>query len=261
LRSKIRNLLAQTVNTPFPSWLQYFDTINSTNNYAMQLVDDGLAQHGTVIWANHQQQGKGQRGKSWVNGSGNIMMSLIVKPRIPSDQQFVLSMLVACTITTYLLTISQQWQVAIKWPNDIYINDKKACGVLIENTFRGSEWTHAIIGMGLNVNQDQFGADLNLATSMYQALQQKFDRLELVTDIRAGLLNALQYWHAQPMVSLINLYNQHLFKRNESVGFRDRDTGLVFEAVVKGVNPYGQLELSTTKGIQTFNFGSIDWLL
>src|ERR1700754_4812223 len=106
LRSKLRNLLAQNAESTFPQWLHYFDTIDSTNNYAMQQIDDGLAQHGQVIWASHQTAGKGQRGKRWENDEGNIMMSLIVKPVIPPDRQFVLSIAVALTIAKYLQTLS-----------------------------------------------------------------------------------------------------------------------------------------------------------
>ena len=93
--------MAQNAASTFPTWLHHFDTIDSTNNYAMQQVDDGLAQHGQVIWASHQTQGKGQRGKKWENSSGNLLMSLIVKPDIAPDKQFIMSMQVAITIANH----------------------------------------------------------------------------------------------------------------------------------------------------------------
>src|SRR5690349_11830588 len=120
LRSKLRNLLAQNAEYTFPQWLQYFDTIDSTNNYAMRLIDDGLAQPGQVIWAQNQTAGKGQRGKTWADSGENVLMSLIVRPLLPPEQQFMMSAAIAHTIAKYLQTLSAQWQVAIKWPNDIY---------------------------------------------------------------------------------------------------------------------------------------------
>lgn len=227
----------------------------------MQLIDDGLAQQGEVVWASHQYQGKGQRGKKWENDAGNMMMSLILKPVIPAERQFVLSAAVALTIAKYLQTLSEQWQVAIKWPNDIYINDKKACGILIENVFRGMHWTHAVAGIGLNVNQSSFPPELTQATSLSIALGRHFDLLELITDIRTGVLNCLQQLSPDKYASILAAYNQLLFRRNRETPFTERATGRQFEAYVQEVDDEGQLVLLTHQGIERFSFGTLDWVL
>lgn len=227
----------------------------------MRLIDDGLAQHGQVVWAENQTEGRGQRGKKWENTGGNILMSLIVKPVIAPDRQFVLSMAVALTIAKYLQTLSDQWQVAIKWPNDIYINDKKACGILIENVFRGMSWAYAVIGIGMNVNQAFLPEELKHAISLSAASGKQFDLLEVITDIRSGLMNRLQQLKPEHYDLLLKEYNQVLFRTKKETGFTERSTGRYFEAYVQEINELGQLVLLTHKGIEHYNFGELDWIL
>lgn len=227
----------------------------------MQLIDDGLAQHGQVVWAENQTEGRGQRGKKWENTSGNILMSLIVKPVIAPDRQFVLSMAVALTIAKYLQTLSDQWQVAIKWPNDIYINDKKACGILIENIFRGMSWAYSVIGIGMNVNQPFIPEELKHAISLSSASGRQFDLLEIITDIRSGLMNRLQQLKPEHYDLLLKEYNQTLFRNKKETGFVERSTNRHFEAYVQEINDQGQLVLLSHRGIEQYNFGELDWVL
>lgn len=227
----------------------------------MQLVDDGMAQDGMVIWAGHQTAGKGQRGKRWENSRENIMMSLIVRPTMPADRQFVLSMTIAITIAKYLQTIFDQWQVAIKWPNDIYINDKKTCGILIENVFKGMNWTYAVVGMGMNVNQATFPGELRNATSLAINAGREFDLVEIITDIRSGLLNRMRQVSPEHYAVILQEYNTLLFRKNKEVRFETRSDKRQFDAFVQEVNEAGQLVLLSHRGIEQYNFGELDWLL
>ncbi len=227
----------------------------------MQRIDDGLAQHGEVIWAARQTQGKGQRGNTWQDNAGNIAMSLIIKPEISADQQFRLSMITALTISKYFQTIFSPWQVAIKWPNDIYINDKKTCGILIENVFRGMNWAYAVIGIGINVNQTLIPGNLPHAGSLALAAGRQFDLYELVTDIRTGLLNALRLEQAAPEVNLLTQYNALLFGRNKEMQFEEKQSQRLFTAFVQEINEAGQIVLLGHKGIERYNFGELSWIL
>lgn len=227
----------------------------------MQRIDDGLAQHGEVIWAAQQTQGKGQRGNTWQDNAGNIAMSLIIRPEVSADQQFRLSMMTALTLSKYFQTIFDSWQVAIKWPNDIYINDKKTCGVLIENVFRGMTWAYAVIGIGINVNQDFFPENLPHATSLSIASGRQFDLYELVTDIRTGILNTLRTEATQPRGQLLQQYNDLLFCRNKEMQFEEKQSGRAFTAFIQEVNAAGQLVLLSHKGIEKYNFGELSWIL
>jgi len=227
----------------------------------MRLTDDGMAYHGDVVWSLHQTGGKGQRGRQWQDEPGsNLAMSIICQPSLPADSQFRLSALVALTIAKYLQTIFSGWQVAIKWPNDIYINDKKACGILIENIFRGMEWTYAIIGIGINVNQQSFPDNIPNAVSLKSASGKSYDLAELVTDIRAGILNALSTTQTRADTQkLMDNYNNLLFRRGREVAFEELASGRKFEAFVQEVNSNGELVVLSHSGIETFAFGSVSW--
>jgi BirA family biotin operon repressor/biotin-[acetyl-CoA-carboxylase] ligase len=240
--------------------MHYFDTIDSTNNYAMQLVDDGLAQDGEIVWAKHQTGGKGQRGKTWMDSPDNLKCSLLLHPLIGASEQFQLSMAISVTIAQYISSLVPG-PVALKWPNDIYINDKKACGILIENVFRGMDWFFAVVGIGLNVNQIDFPPELNRATSLKLASGKDFDFLELITDLRNGIRNSLIRLHQGASPDLSRQYNDLLFRKGKSVAFIETAGGKRFEAFVTEVDANGQLVLLTPTGIEKYKFGSLEWVL
>jgi BirA family biotin operon repressor/biotin-[acetyl-CoA-carboxylase] ligase len=258
--TKLSNLLAQTENSSLAKWLHCFDTLDSTNNYAMQYIDDGMAQHGDVIWAKHQTAGKGQRGKTWEDNAENLKISLIIHPQIPAEHQFALSMLTAVTIIEFLTeTLPSSCSIAVKWPNDIYINDKKACGILIENVFRGMKWAFSVIGIGLNVHQMHFPENLKNATSLKKESGMDFDFYPVIRSLRAGILNAL----ALPFnpEKILETYNAALYKKGKTVLFKDLNTNTSFEAFVTEANLSGALLLLTPTGIRPYTFGTLEWIL
>lgn len=154
-------------------------TVDSTNNYAAQLIKQGSVQEGTVILAVHQTQGRGQAGGSWQSEEGvNLLMSAILKPDfLPADKQFYLSMCIATAIADFVERFGVQ--AMIKWPNDILIRKNKVAGILIENTLMKENLAYAIVGIGLNVNQTEFPADIPHPTSL---------KLETGTDINLQTL-------------------------------------------------------------------------
>lgn len=230
----------------------------------MQRVDDGMAQHGEIVWAGNQTAGKGQRGKTWQDSPDNLKFSLLIRPQINPEQQFLLSMAVSLTLTHYLQSIlPASCRVAIKWPNDIYINDKKACGILIENIFRGMDWTFAIVGIGLNVHQVHFppGMGLDRATSLKRESGKDFDFRELITDLRNGILNTLIQLNSGKNTDISNRYNSFLYRKGKSVTFSERATGRRFDAFVTEVEENGKLVLLSPTGIEKYTFGSLEWQL
>lgn len=253
------------INTvkPYPKWLYQFVTIDSTNNYAIQLIDDGLAHHGDVIWAFSQTAGKGQRGKVWETNPGeNLMMTLIVTPQQSLVQHpHHLNMIVAQTLAFYFQQLYPNWQLNIKWPNDIYINAKKTAGILVENIFRGSNWSHSIIGIGVNVNQKQFADHLTNASSMTIASGLHFDILELLTDIRAGILNNIQQYNHQRFEEALAYYNAHLFSKDKLMHFQLNEGAEEFEAKVLFVDEDGYINLETKNGMLKCGSGGLIWKL
>jgi len=245
----------------YPSWLLYYDTIDSTNICATQRINAGMAQNGDVIWAGHQQKGRGQRGKAWEDEPGvNIAMSLIIKVSLPGSKFALLSMVVAHIVEQYLARLFPDWQTAIKWPNDIFINDKKASGILIENIWKGPVWQYSIIGIGINVHQTVFPPELLHATSLALESGMTFDLQEIITHIRSGILNLLPQLEQQEQ-EIISAYNQRLFRRNREVTFLHIAEQRKFQAFVQEVDQEGKLILLTSTGIERYEFGSIQWIL
>src|SRR5437588_414140 len=143
--------------TPHASTFIILDSAESTNNYAMAQVHAGLAEHGKAWFTADQTHGKGRRGRHWeMQKNKSIALSIIVDTEfLPIYRQFELS--VAAALGCYdLFSKYAGDDTKIKWPNDLYWNDRKAGGILIENVIMGNEWKWSVIGIGININQTEF---------------------------------------------------------------------------------------------------------
>ena len=127
--------------------------IDSTNNYAMRLINEGMAEHGMAILADFQTNGKGQHGNIWqAQESKNLLCSIILDTHgFPLEKQFLLNTMACLAVADTLIQQYLLQDVSIKWPNDIYAGKRKIAGILIENQIRGVSWSHAVIGIGLNI--------------------------------------------------------------------------------------------------------------
>jgi len=239
-------------------------SVDSTNNYALAQIHANLAQPGTCYFAHEQIAGKGQRGKSWATEKdANIIMTVVLKPGfLQVFQQFQLSACVA--VATYgLLKKYAGASTMIKWPNDLYWENNKIGGILIENVIgkrrKGTTtWDWAVIGIGINVNQTQFPADIKKAGSLKQITGKEFDAVALARELCECFDGTYKKLTHSGFGLILNEYNNHLYKKNEIVKFK-RDNR-VFKATVKNVNENGQLIVE--HGVEeTFDFGEVEWVL
>src|SRR5690349_7854438 len=139
---------------------------HSTNDEASRLIESSShVVEGTVVITDSQTSGRGQRGNTWITEPGkNLTFSLLMKPTFLNAQdQFLLNKAFSLGLYDYL-NATLQATVKIKWPNDMVVNDKKICGILIENQIQGQNIQNSIVGIGLNVNQENFS--IPTATSM-----------------------------------------------------------------------------------------------
>ena len=233
------------------------DSIDSTNNYAMQLIDANKAQQGMTIVAQSQYAGKGQRGKVWVDAPGqSLLMSVIVVPGRLIQEQFVFNASVAVAIAHVLQNLSEEWQIHVKWPNDIIINDKKAGGILIENVLRGSKWANSVIGLGLNVKQQQFPEDLPFATSLKIAAGIDFNMTQLRDALRESII--LCTTCPPPAEKIMARYNELLYKRGQLQSFSSTEGS--WDATLLKVHTDGTLEVQLTYGTTThYHHGQVAW--
>jgi BirA family biotin operon repressor/biotin-[acetyl-CoA-carboxylase] ligase len=239
-------------------------SVDSTNNYARQQIHAGLAQHGMAIFAHEQKEGKGQRGKTWITEKGvNIILSLLVKPRfLQPTQQFQLSACVAIALQEFFMKYAGEF-TKIKWPNDLYWQDRKAGGVLIENIVRSREsgagsWDWAIIGIGININQTNFPDDLPNPVSLKQITGINFNAVELAKVLVDVLFKRFTELIEDGFENIYNLYQTHLYKRKETVTLKKGNK--VFEANIEGVSPTGKLIIQHIVK-EEIDFGEVEWLL
>jgi BirA family biotin operon repressor/biotin-[acetyl-CoA-carboxylase] ligase len=241
----------------FSRFINILDSVDSTNNYAMQKVHAHLAKHGDVWLAKHQTQGKGQRNKQWITAPGqNIMMSIVVEPNfLRPDHFFLLIAAAALGIYDFFKHYAGE-KTRIKWVNDIYWSDRKAGGILIENVIRDKKWLYAIIGVGLNINQTNFG-EMN-ATSLCAITGKKYDIIVLAKELCRFLekrYNTLQLNEKQ----ILNDYQNALYKLNEKVIFKKENT--TFEATVLGITDNGSLIVNTAEEKKILTWGLVEWVI
>ncbi len=232
--------------------------------------------HGSVIAAYSQTAGRGQRGNSWEAEPGkNLTFSLLLEPEhIPARRQFAISRSVALAICDCL----RHWlrnhadEIAIKWPNDIYVGNRKICGILIENSLQADRICRTVVGIGLNVNQTVFRSDAPNPVSMAQLAGFEFDLDTLLDDLATTILS---YFNAEECSEgtasereyaerLWRRTGYHRFKRTKDKGQRSVtvDEEEIFEARIVGVDPMGMLTLERRDSTRsTFAFKEIQFLL
>ena len=230
-------------------------TVDSSNNYATGQVHAGLAKHGQTWFALEQTAGKGQRGKTWISAPGeNLMMSIAIRPgKAFAKEPFLLSMLTANICREILAEISEE-KILIKWPNDLYWRDRKTGGILIENIYKGQILEWSVIGIGININQTDFGKEAGGACSLKQICGKENDPVAVAKLLWERLLEKID----QPgqIEKIPEEYNLHLYKSGEKVKLKKENA--VFETTVTGVNIYGQL-LTEDSMERSFEVGEVIW--
>ncbi len=172
----------------FGRFLYIFPELDSTNSYARKLIDEG-APEGTVVLADYQRAGKGRFGHSWQSSPGvNILMSVIIRPRILVEAIQNITLATANILIQSFQKFLRQEKVqdipfSVKWPNDIFVQGRKLCGILAESGIRNKSVEFVIVGIGINVNQDirELPADIrNSSTSFYAETGRTYSREKLI---------------------------------------------------------------------------------
>ena len=226
--------------------------VDSTNTYMFNLIASQYVAEGMVVQTNFQTNGKGQRGNTWIaEKDKNLLFTIYYTPTfLPAIKQFTLTQAIALGVFDFLSRYSNE--VSIKWPNDLYIGDLKVAGMLIENTLKGESMSDAIIGIGINVNQLEFGDNLSKATSLKQAtgnhfnLSESLDALLSAIELRYLQLrnNQVKTIHENYLEVLYLFQKEHLFTL---------PNGEKLQAKISCIDEYGRLQLTTEKGeLKTF---------
>lgn len=232
----------------------------STNSLIKELNRENILTDGTVVYADFQQAGRGQRGNSWESECGkNLLFSIITHPvHIQPIEHFIISQMTALSIVQTLDEYIDR--VEIKWPNDIYFRDKKLCGILIENDLQDGEILNSTIGVGLNVNQLDFKSDAPNPVSMAQITNKFFEVENLLEKIQRNFLKL----YDQILIDkeqIEALYMDRLYRKSGFFRYSDQK-GVEFEAKIKAVQSDGLFVLELkNREIKKFAFKEINYIL
>ena len=280
--------------------IMWLDSVDSTNSEAKRHISD--IDNLSVLSALSQSEGRGQKGNKWSSVPGeNLTFSIVLKfgeetageaglsvagklrLEVAAREQFVLTEITSLSIVEFLSR--HGIKAKIKWPNDIYVGDKKICGVLIENSLRGENLSSSIIGIGLNVNQRNFDVNLSNPTSMAleTGLQEDIKGcLEEFMDIVQNTLFAAlssdhnlrdsslsHLWRRNIPAQYIDLSTQHIELSNQHLepsahpSPEGQHPGRDFTGIIRNLSPIGHLQIEDTeKGeLKKFAFKEISYIL
>jgi BirA family biotin operon repressor/biotin-[acetyl-CoA-carboxylase] ligase len=235
------------------------DCIDSTNNYATNHLIRESWQEGTVVIADDQSKGKGQMQNIWESEKGkNLLVSIVLYPSfIAVRHQFQISKVIALGVYDVVSLFVEN--VTIKWPNDIYVVDRKIAGILIENAIIGDEFSYSVAGVGLNVNQQDFVSDAPNPVSLFQLRGIEFDREEILL----LLLQSVNKWYGllkeKNFFAIDEAYINLLYRFGTEATFQDKDG--IYTGKIIGVNPIGQLMIEKGPGqIREYSFKEVGYL-
>lgn len=218
------------------------DAIASTNTFLKEMISKQTVEDFTVVTAKYQSNGKGQMGAKWTSEpSKNLMFSMFVDTSsIYLEYPFYLSMLAALAVRQSLNSFSIP-QLYIKWPNDILSQNKKVCGILIENVMKQGRTNASIIGVGLNVNQNEFRALPN-AASLKHITGCTYNLDELLDSIIFNLKCYVSKFKSGHLEALKKEYELYLFRKDKPSTFKDAK-GNMFSGFITSIEETGSLNV------------------
>jgi BirA family transcriptional regulator, biotin operon repressor / biotin---[acetyl-CoA-carboxylase] ligase len=244
---------------------KYLSTCHSTNDIASEMIQKTQFSQeevieGTVIVTDNQTAGRGQRGNSWEAQAGeNLTFSLILKPSfLQASEQFQLNVAVSLGVYDFLSKYLDEG-LKVKWSNDLYYENQKLGGILIENTLSGYQIGYSVVGIGLNINQKNFG--ISTATSLfnlscppqpYQLEELLENLLEAIEKNYLALKNGnYQQLKAKYLSVLFRFQEWHWFKQNEKE----------FMGQIIGIDETGKLALEVNDKINYYDFKEIQFVI
>lgn len=218
------------------------DAINSTNSYLRKLIIDEDIEDYTVVTAKRQTHGRGQMGTVWSSKESKNLTTSVFKDMsgIKLEHPFYISIATSLSLikTLHFFSISK---LSIKWPNDILSEDKKICGILIENVIKQNSLNASVIGIGLNVNQTEF-ENLPKASSLKLISGKVYNLDEVLHNLIENLKHYFSILKQGRLGVLKDEYESYLFRKNKPSTFKNAE-GLVFSGFIKNISDSGNLQV------------------
>ncbi|MCY4780861.1 biotin--[acetyl-CoA-carboxylase] ligase [Sphingobacterium sp. UT-1RO-CII-1] len=238
------------------------EELSSTNDYLKLLLSNIKPLYqGTAIMAMHQTRGKGQRGNKWRSTPNeNLMCSIPLFPKnIGIEKAFNLSILISLATHSWLSKYVSNVQV--KWPNDIYVGNKKIAGILIENQLIGTRIRSCIIGIGVNINQTVFSPEMENKTTSLKLLtgcEKNYNLVSCCKELQTEIMLFYQYLDLTLDEVLLDKYNALLYRKNKSAFYKVQ--GEIKEGTIIRVAPNGQLIIKFGQQKATFDLKEVQFL-
>ncbi|MCD8366236.1 MAG: biotin--[acetyl-CoA-carboxylase] ligase [Clostridiales bacterium] len=232
------------------------DSVDSTNNEVKRRAETG-AEQGLLVIGEQQTAGRGRRGRAWESPKGDgIFMSLLLKPDIAPGHASMLTLVMGMAVRDALEALGVP-NVQIKWPNDIICSGKKVCGILTEMSAQMDYINYIVIGVGINVHNRDFPAEVEqMATSVFAQTGKQICRAELVAEC---MLRFEQHYavflKTEDLSGLLDAYQEHLVNRGRQV--RVLDLKKEYSGVARGINADGELLVETEEGLQSVSAGEV----
>lgn len=224
----------------------HLNTVDSTNSYASELLRQIAPSDGTLVYTFAQTNGRGQRGNTWLGEANkNVALSLILQPSfLRADEQFWLtkaaSLATSDVLAETLLNKGIDANISIKWPNDIYVDDLKIAGILIENNLRENHIQNTVMGVGININQTEFPESIS-ATSVKKIAGIDIDKQALLERWCEFMEARYLQLKTNKKQLLDTAYLHRLYRIDEWKNYSEKD--VVFEGKITGVTLEGKLRM------------------
>lgn len=250
----------ELADTPFAGKLNFLPTIHSTNTHAMQEAEAG-APEGMVYFADEQTAGRGRGAHQWSSPPGSgLYVSVLLRPRIPPADVLWLSLAAGLAVRDAVKQVTSL-ECDLRWPNDLLIGRKKFCGILTELNAEVTRIRHLVIGIGINVHQQQFPPELrDIATSLYIETGRAWPRQELLAALLQSLhrevlaLTAPATASAATQSILERLERGSTWIRGKRVCVEEMEG---FSGVTEGLDARGFLQVRTPLGLRTVFSGGV----
>lgn len=228
-----------------PEVIRVANTV-STNSYIRDLLKKQPLPEGSIVIADFQTAGRGQTGNSWESENGkNLTFSIVIYPEtIAANEQFLISQVAALSVKKVLNEYTGH--IRVKWPNDIYWNDRKICGMLIENDLAGSSIYCSVCGIGININQKEFVSNAPNPVSLAQITGQEYDLQEVLTRFRHHFYQLYLELLQDKKESIRRQYKNALYRGEGFHPYTDENG--TFDAEIKDIEPTGHLILRLIDG-------------
>ena len=253
----VENFKKELQTKCFGKEMFFFDEIDSTNTFAKRLAIEGKPE-GTLVLAEYQSNGRGRIERTWISSKKkNLLFTFILRPQFSGDTIGLLQLMFAVAMCETLRTFDIF--ATTKWPNDILLNGKKICGMLLESSFGGENVEYILVGIGLNIQQENFPGEIqSVASSLLIETKQHFDRWEILkTFLSISEKHYLNFSHitAEKIIEQWKSFSAMLSKNVQIA-----HNGNIFWGKAIDISPRGELVVAIDSAIQYFSSADVSIL-